>query len=87
VNAEIALDLNHVLKTYVVDNCLEGEGEGLADDTPLAELNILDSTAILELVHYLRRELGVKVSLDDINPENFHSIRTICELVTRRMAS
>ena len=81
------MDISHRVKDYIVNNYLGGDGGALADDTPLTELNILDSTSMLELVHFLRDELSVRVSLEDVNAENFRSIQTICQLVARNSRS
>lgn len=77
------MDIQQVITSYIVENYLGGETEGLGPDTPLTELNILDSSAILELAHFLRERLSVSVTLKDVNADNFHSVNAICRLVER----
>lgn len=44
-------------------------------DTPLTE--IIDSTAIMELVLWIETTFGFGVEIDEINPENFGSVRQL----------
>jgi acyl carrier protein len=70
------------LSEYIATNCLwDASDAGLNEDTPLLELNIIDSTSLLGLVHFLRAEFGVSISFDQVVPENFESIRAIARLV------
>lgn len=50
-------------------------------DTDLIESGLLDSLALVELLHALETELGVEVPLDSLEIESFRSVETIAELV------
>jgi acyl carrier protein len=52
-------------------------------DTPLLELNIIDSSAIFDLVNLLRQETGIVVPMNEVTPENFASVQAILDLVER----
>jgi len=49
--------------------------------TDLIESGLLDSLALVELLHALETELGVEVPLDSLEIESFRSVETIAELV------
>lgn len=50
-------------------------------DTDLFEAGVIDSLAFVELLLHLEQEFGIKVSLDDIEIDNFKSIEKIAEFV------
>jgi acyl carrier protein len=68
---------------YIADAWMGGDAAGLRADTPIIELNIIDSAAIFDLVHALQAEFGVTVPLQEITPANFGSVGAIAALVGR----
>lgn len=68
---------------HIVDIMLDGDGEGLDSTTPLMELNIVDSAAIFDLVHFLQSEFRITVPLPEVSPENFATVNSIAALVER----
>jgi acyl carrier protein len=77
------MNVTTLLREHIVTNYLGGDGAELRGDTSLLALNILDSSAVLELVHYLRAEVGVVVPIEDVALENFETIDAIDALVRR----
>jgi acyl carrier protein len=71
------------LKNHISQNYLHGESAGLSEETPLLKLNIIDSLAILTLVHFAHDEFAVSIPFDQIVPENFESIGSIARLIER----
>lgn len=69
---------DHITKWH-----LDEEDIGLTPDTPLLELNIIDSAAIFDLVQFLSDEARVDVPIDAIVPDNFQTIGTIVALVEK----
>jgi dienelactone hydrolase/acyl carrier protein len=53
----------------------------LTDDYPLIAAQVIDSTAILEIVGFLERELDVHVLDEELLPEHFGTIAGIARLV------
>ncbi|GGS19502.1 acyl carrier protein [Streptomyces aureoverticillatus] len=68
---------------YIADVWLDGETEGLDSDLPIAELNIIDSAGIFDLVHYLQSDFRITVPLQEISPANFRTVDSIAALVER----
>ena len=56
-------------------------------DTDLFETGVLDSMAFVELLVDLEREFGLKVAVEELEIENFRSIRRIAEFVVARNGS
>jgi len=50
----------------------------LENDSSLLESGILDSIAVLKLVFFLEEQFGVAVAAEDLVPENFETVNTIC---------
>ena len=75
--------INDVLKQHIAKTYMHGEGNGLPEATPLLGLNIIDSSRLFELVHFIGSEFAVKIPFDQIVPENFESIGTISTLISR----
>jgi len=50
-------------------------------ETDLIETGALDSLALVELLLHLEQELGIKISLENLELKNFQSISSIAEFV------
>lgn len=46
-------------------------------ETDLLETGVLDSLGFVELVFYLEKEFGVKITLDQVEIDNFRSVERI----------
>ena len=56
----------------------------LDDDEPLIESGIIDSLGILKILAFMDETFGVDLSSDQIKPENFKTVRSICALIDRQ---
>jgi acyl carrier protein len=72
-----------LITDYIVDVWMDGDAESLEPDTPIAELNIIDSVGIFDLVHFLQREFCITVPLREVTLDNFRSVNAIFALVDR----
>lgn len=52
-------------------------------DTPILATGVLDSLNLFLLISHIEDELGIDIDPDDVTPESFASLRTICDLMTR----
>jgi acyl carrier protein len=53
-------------------------------ETDLVETGLLDSLKLVELMTSLEDEFGITISFDEIEIENFRSVASIAEYVSRR---
>jgi acyl carrier protein len=58
----------------------------LGDDQSLMSTGVLDSTGILELIHFVEETFGIKVADEEMLPENFDSVDAITAFVTRKLS-
>ena len=68
---------SETIKQFIVDNFLFGDGAKIANDTPLFEKGIIDSTGVLELVAFIEDNFNVTVADDELVQENFSSLNAI----------
>jgi acyl carrier protein len=73
------------IRSYIVEQFLFGQDSGLTDDSSFLDKGILDSTGVLELVAHLESTYGIKVSDDELLPDNLDSIDAICAFIDRKM--
>lgn len=73
---------NFILKEL----CQDGNIKSLADDDPLIEEGIIDSMSTLTLLAYLDENYGILLSEEELNPKNFDTLQSICDLVEQKLA-
>ena len=56
----------------------------VSDDEPLIERSVLTSLQTVELVMFMEDRFGVTIEDEELNEENFASIRSIANLVTSK---
>lgn len=75
------------IKTFIIENFLFGNADGLKDETSFLEDGIIDSTGVLELITFLEEEFGIKVEDDELIPENLDSINRVTHFLQKKMAA
>ena len=75
------------IKTFIIENFLFGNSNGLKDDTSFLEEGIIDSTGVLELITFLEEEFGIKVEDDELVPENLDSINRVTHFLQKKTAA
>lgn len=65
------------IRSFIIENFLFGDDNGLKDDTSFLDEGIIDSTGVLELVTYLEEEFEIEVEDEELIPENLDSINNI----------
>ena len=66
-----------LIRDFIVDNFLFGEGNKLTFDTPLLDKGIIDSTGVLELVSFIEENYNFTVTDGELVQENFSSLNAI----------
>lgn len=74
-----------IVREFVVENFLYGDGGRLEDDTSFLDAGIVDSTGILELVNFLESRFGIHVADEELIPENLNSLTNICSYLSRKI--
>lgn len=73
------------VRAYIVDRFLFGQGaDRLQDTDSFLERGLIDSTGILEVVMFVEQRYGIKVTDDELVPDNLDSISRIAAFVARK---
>ena len=75
-----------LVRSFIVDNLLFGDGEHLEGDTPFLEEGIVDSTGVLELVLFLEETFDIRVEDTEVIPENLDSLDRIDGFLESKIA-
>ena len=59
----------------------------IKNDTKLIESGIVDSLSLLKLVLFVEQQFSVTVSADELVPENFQTVDTICSYLRAKKKS
>lgn len=66
------------VRNYILENFLFSDDISLIDyDDSFMEKGIIDSTGILEVVHFLEEEFELRIEDDEMIPDNLDSINKI----------
>ena len=80
--------IESAVRQFVVDKFMFGEGaDKLSNETSFLESGLIDSTGVLELVMFLEEKFRVKVSDDEMLPENLDSVKAISAFVARKLGT
>jgi acyl carrier protein len=71
------------LRSFVVDEFLEGNGDDLEPDSPLLELGIIDSFSLAEVVSWCEERFGIRIPERELTPDNLQSIEALAQLLDR----
>jgi acyl carrier protein len=80
-------DFSHDVHEFVASNFLFGVDATLQDDASFLDSGVVDSTGVLELVMFLERKYNVKISTDEITPDNLDSISRVVRFVASKLGA
>lgn len=79
-------ELRQQVRAFIETNFIVDPALGLKDEDSLLQLQIVDSTGFLELIHFIEDTFGVKVGDDEMVPDNLETIDNIARFVERKRA-
>lgn len=71
-----------ILKSFLFTD----DSAALGNDQSLMSTGVLDSTGILELINFVEETFGIKVSDEEMLPENFDSVDAVTAFVARKQS-
>jgi len=77
------METNEIVRQFIVSK-LVSDGRGVGDDDLLVEDGIIDSFGIMSLLGFLEERFAVRISGDELIPENFQSIAAITAMIDRK---
>ena len=75
------------MRTFIVENFLFGDADGLEDGTSFLDRGIVDSTGILELVGFLGEEFSITIEDEELVPENLDSIENVAAFLQMKLGT
>jgi acyl carrier protein len=76
------------IRAFIVESFLFGDDSAMpADDASLIENEIIDSTAVLELVAFIEENFAITVADEEIVPANLDSVEAIARFVGSKTAA
>lgn len=81
------MSVRAVLRRYILENHLFTDDDAaLQDADSFLETGILDSTGIMELILFIEESFQLKVTDDEMAPENLDSVDSLVAYVERKQA-
>ena len=78
-------DAEGLVRRFLAEQVLgEDEVRRIGPDDHLLKMGVLNSLTLTHLIVYLEEQLGIQVLPSEFDPQNFQSIRAICEYVGRK---
>jgi acyl carrier protein len=77
-------NIEHEIRSFLVDNFLFGRNEKLRDDEPLLG-NVVDSTGVVELVVFLQERFDITVEDEEVTTENLGSVQNAVAFIGRKL--
>ena len=74
------------IRKFIAEDLLFGDDKPLGREDSLLEAGIIDSTGILELISFLEERFKIRVSDDELVPENLDTIASLCAYLQKKLA-
>jgi acyl carrier protein len=73
------MDRKVAISEYIKNEIMRNKNAKLGDNEDLLSAGVLDSLAILQLVAYIEKALGIQVPDEDVVYDNFKSVNALVE--------
>jgi len=77
-------DIKQQVRQFIGKTFYVPDPTALGDDLSLLDQGIVDSTGVLEVVHFLEESFEIKVSDEEISPDNLDTIGRIATYVAKK---
>ena len=72
------------VRAFIIENFLFGdESQSFSETDSFLKSSLIDSTGILELVHFIEQRFGITVEDEEMIPENLDSLENVVRFVAR----
>jgi acyl carrier protein len=73
------------IRTFVANWFRDGREDGLEPETPLVTSGIVDSAGVVEVVEFLERRYGIRITDADLSLRNCNTLLGLTQLVQSRL--
>ena len=77
----------NVIREFIVENFLFGDGHNLKDNSSLIEDGIIDSTGVVELIAFIEENYNIVLADNELVQENFSSLNAIDRFLKSKLNS
>ena len=82
------MSTEETMRNFILENYLFTDDQSaLSNSDSFMEKGIIDSTGILEVIHFLEDEMDITVEDEDMIPENLDSVNNIIAFVNAKKAA
>ena len=81
MRVENVKSFHDIIRSYLLENI---SIEELDDDFDIFEAGVVNSLFAIELMTFLEKTFGIKVTMDDLDMENFKSVNASSDFVRRK---
>lgn len=80
-------EIKRIVREFIIRNFAYGLNNSihLQDDESLMDAGIIDSTGVIEIISFIESEFDVFISMDEVLPENIHSIESISQFIGKKI--
>ncbi len=78
------MELKEQVRAFVTSNFYVADPAALDDGASLLERGIVDSTGMLEVIHFIEDTFGITIEDSEMLPDNLDSIERIANFVARK---
>ena len=78
------METTQTIRSFIVENFLFGDDNGLDENTSFLENGVIDSTGVLELVEFLEKTFQIDVEDEELIPENLDSIAAVVKFLENK---
>lgn len=79
------MEVLSVVRNFIAKELLRNESLPIDEDLPLIERGYLTSLQTIDLVVFLETHFGVRIGPEEVNEDEFRSLRTIERLVKAKL--
>lgn len=72
------------IQAFIVRTFPAARKRMINEDVQLLESSIIDSLGVLDVVAFLEKSFAIKISDDELTPDNFANIKHLTEFVERK---
>jgi len=73
-----------VVRSFLLKKFPSAKKKNFHDDVQLLQSGFIDSLGVLDLVGFLEQSFAIRITDDELTPENFASVRGIASFVTQK---
>ena len=75
------------VRQFVIENFYVSDPSSVDDDTLLVTNGIVDSTGMLEVISFLEEQFDIRITDQEMTPENLESVSRIARFIAAKQAS